>query len=324
MATKKDEVAEAAPVKSIKAFDANLQCRGFQFEVGKTYNNPGRIVACRNGFHAVDINNPLHVWDFYPIIGDDGKLTRYAEVTQSGLMDTENTERGTKIASASITVDVEISLPSFIKRAVTTLIDLVKSDDAVTAASGDYSKLAASGDSSKLAASGHSSQLAASGDSSKLAASGHSSQLAASGDSSQLAASGDSSQLAASGDSSQLAASGDSSKLAASGHSSQLAASGHSSQLAASGGYSKLAASGDYSKLAASGDYSQLAASGDYSVIAAVGPGSQLSGGAGTHMAIAEYASNGKCVGFATGCVGKDGVEPDTYYRAENGKLVKV
>ena len=257
--TKAVEVA-AETVTSIKAFDIDLRCRGFQFEFGKTYEATGAIVACQNGFHAVDINNPLHVWDFYPIIGDDGKLTRYAEVTQSGKMDTEKTESGTKIASASIAVNVEISLPDFIKRAVATLICLTKDAKGVTAASGLSSKLAASGPSSKLAASGDYSQMAA---------------------------------------------------------------SGHSSKLAASGDYSQMAASGHSSQLAASGDYSQLAASGDSSVIAAVGTESQISGGDGTHMALAEY-DNGKCVGFAVGCVGQDGIEANTYYVAKGGKLVKA
>jgi hypothetical protein len=99
------------------------------------------------------------------------------------------------------------------------------------------------------------------------------------------------------------------------------AASGHSSQLAASGHYSQLAASGDSSKLAASGHYSQLAASGDSSVIATTGPNSRAKGADGTWIAVAEYDSGGKCVGFATGSIGKDGLRSDTWYRAENGKL---
>jgi hypothetical protein len=341
---KTDEVTPAAvPVEtatSIKAFDSNFKCRDVQFEVGKTYTATGKIVACRNGFHAVDAENPFHVWDFYPVIGEDGKLTRYAEVTQAGAMDRDTQPSGTKIASASLTVNVELLLPDFIKRAVSALIAKTKGAEGASAASGDSSNLAASGYSSNLAASGDSSNLAASGDYSKLAASGYSSNLAASGDSSKLAASGYSSNLAASGDSSNLAASGDSSKLAASGDSSKLAASGYYSNLAASGDYSKLAASGyssnlaasgyysnlaasgDYSNLAASGDSSKLAASGDYSVIAASGPGTRAMGVIGTWMSLAEFDAYGKCVGFANGCIGQDGLEPNVWYIAKGGKLV--
>jgi len=100
------------------------------------------------------------------------------------------------------------------------------------------------------------------------------------------------------------------------------AASGGYSKLAASGGYSKLAASGDYSQLAASGDSSKLAASGKNSVIAASAHGCTASGADGTWISLAEFDRNGKCVGFATGCIGKDGLKPDTPYYAKDGKLV--
>lgn len=152
---------------------------------------------------------------------------------------------------------------------------------------------------------GHSSKLAVPRYYSQLAASGHYSQLAAFGDSSQLAAFGDSSQLAASGDSSKLAASGDSSKLAVSGHYSQLAASGH------------------YSQLATSGDSSQLAASGHHSVIASSGIDATAKGIDGTWISLAEFDINYKCLGFATGCIGKDGLEPNVDYIAKGGKLCK-
>jgi alkylhydroperoxidase family enzyme len=330
-AKSKKAETKAEPIVSYKGFDKDFRCRGFQFEVGKTYKVEGNIVACENGFHACE--NPFDVWSYYPVVSDDGSFSRYAVVEQGGKTDRHSGD--SKIASAEITIKAEIALPDFIRKCVSWVIDNTKgaSDEPTQAASGDYSRLAASGDSSQLAASGYSSQLAASGDYSQLAASGDYSRLAASGDSSQLAASGYSSQLAASGDYSQLAASGDYSRLAASGYSSQLAASGDysrlaasgdSSQLAASGYSSQLAASGDSSQLAASGDYSQLAASGKDSVIAASAPGVIVSGAEGTHISLADFDHNGKCVGFVTGCIGKDGLKPNTWYRAKGGKFVEV
>ena len=105
-------------------------------------------------------------------------------------------------------------------------------------------------------------------------------------------------------------------------NSSKLAASGHSSKLAASGHYSQLAASGIYSQLAASGDYSQLAASGNYSVIASACIKARAKGGNGTWISLAEFV-NGKCIGFATGCIGIGGLDPDVWYVARGGKLIK-
>jgi len=273
-------------VHGIKGFDSNLQCLGYQYAVGKTYEHSGSVRMCASGFHFIE-GNPLDVLDFYPLIGDDGKLNRFCSVAASGEIKRDGS---TKSVTGKLTVSAELKVPEFIASAVEFVIDACKANpgENVQAASGDSSKLAASGHSSKLAASGHSSKLAASGDSSKLAASGHSSKLAASGDYS---------------------------KLAASGHYSKLAASGH---------YSKLAASGDSSKLAASGDYSKLAASGENSVVAAAAPDCIASGADGTWISLAEFDRNGKCIGFATGCIGKDGLKADTPYRAHKGKLVEI
>jgi hypothetical protein len=292
---------QAEVVTAYKAFDKNLRCRDFQFAVGETYKHDGDVKACHAGFHAC--TNPFDVWSYYDLID-----SRFAVVELSGALDKHDED--SKIAAAEITIKAELALPDFIKRGVAALIDAVKAatakDEKVQADAGGYSQLAASGDSSRLAASGDYSQLAASGDYSRLAASG------------------DSSRLAASGYYSQLAASGYYSRLAASGYYSRLAASGYYSQLAASGDYSRLAASGYYSQLAASGDYSKLAASGDYSVISASAPNCTAKGAAGTWISLAEFDGNGKCIGFATGCIGQHNLKPDTYYRASGGKLVEA
>ncbi|SNT20058.1 DUF7666 domain-containing protein [Sphingopyxis indica] len=318
MAAKK----KPAEITAYKAFDKNLSCRGFQYEVGKTYEHDGAVIICSSGFHACE--NPLDVLNYYDLID-----SRFAIVKASG--EISHQDGDSKIASAKITVEAELKLPEFIGAAVNWMIANVKGKESAAsgygsklAASGYDSKLAASGYGSKLAASGYYSKLAASGNDSNLAASGCGSNLAASGNDSKLAASGNDSNLAASGYGSKLAASGDYSKLAASGYGSNLAASGYGSNLAASGYYSKLAASGNYSKLAASGNDSNLAASGDYSNLAASGYDSKAK--AGENGAIALAYHDGKRARFAVGYVGEDGIKADTWYRADasTGKLVEA
>jgi hypothetical protein len=304
--TKTEAVAapDEATIVAYKAFDENLQCRGFQYEVGKTYEHSGSVDICSRGFHAC--TNPLDVLSYYDLVG-----SRFAKVTLGGAI-SKHDDGDTKIAAGKITIEAELKLPDFIRAAIEGVFALCKTKK---------------GDESIQSSSTYSSQLAASGGSSRLAASGGSSQLAASGDSSRLAASGGSSQLAASGGYSQLAASGGSSRLAASGDSSQLAASGGSSRLAASGDSSQLAASGDSSRLAASGDSSRLAASGGYSVISASAPNCVAKGVDGTWIALPEFAykaGRNVCVGFATGCIGQDGLKADTFYKALGGKLVEA
>ena len=176
--------AAAGPIRAYKAFDKNLQCRGFQFEVGQVYEHDGPVKACESGFHACE--NPLDVWSYYPLD------SRYAVVELGG--DVSCHDGDSKIAAARIKISAEIALPQIISDGVAYLMGLCKDAFALKPgedASGYGSKLAASGDDSQLAASGYRSKLAASGDGSKLAASGDDSKIAASGGYSQLAASGE-------------------------------------------------------------------------------------------------------------------------------------
>ena len=38
-------------IKGYKAFNKDLTCRNFQYEIGKTYKHKGKIEACSSGFH---------------------------------------------------------------------------------------------------------------------------------------------------------------------------------------------------------------------------------------------------------------------------------
>lgn len=45
-------------MKAYKGFDKDLKCRGFQYEIGKEYEEK-EAEACEKGFHACE--NPLEV-----------------------------------------------------------------------------------------------------------------------------------------------------------------------------------------------------------------------------------------------------------------------
>ena len=133
----------AGPIRAYKAFDKNMRCRAFQFEVGQTYEHDGPVKACASGFHACE--NPLDVWSYYPLD------SRYAVVEMGG--DFSRHDDDSKISAARITISAEIALPQIIRDGVAYLMGLCK-DAAGAVASGAYSKLAASGYGSQLAASG--------------------------------------------------------------------------------------------------------------------------------------------------------------------------
>ncbi|ECX8149832.1 hypothetical protein CQC57_14650 [Salmonella enterica] len=97
-------------IVTFKGFNKDLTCRDFQFAIGETFHHDGKVEACGSGFHACEC--PFDVFSYYP-----PAESRYAETISFGVIDRE--EIGdTKIASASITIKAELTLPQFIQRGI--------------------------------------------------------------------------------------------------------------------------------------------------------------------------------------------------------------
>lgn len=91
-----------------KGMDANMQCRGFQYEVGKEYETD-EAVACEAGFHACEY--PLDVINYYA-----PAESRYAVVEQSGKISKSGED--TKVASTKIKIVAEIGIAGLVKAAI--------------------------------------------------------------------------------------------------------------------------------------------------------------------------------------------------------------
>ncbi len=50
-------------MKGYKIFDENMKCRGYQYEVGKTYKHDGKIELCQSGFHFC--RKPKYLFNYY-------------------------------------------------------------------------------------------------------------------------------------------------------------------------------------------------------------------------------------------------------------------
>ncbi len=105
-------------ITAYKGFDANLQCRDYQFAVGKAFEQTGKIEVCGNGFHACA--HPLDILAYYPPAG-----SRFARVVLSGSLDMK-TDGDTKIAGAIISIEAEIELGELITAAVEHVFDAAK------------------------------------------------------------------------------------------------------------------------------------------------------------------------------------------------------
>jgi len=95
-------------IKAYKAFDKDLSCRGFKYEVGKEYEETGSIKACEKGFHACPY--PLDVFGYYAPAG-----ARFCEVEQSGKIDDSESN---KVCSSKIRIGAELDIRGLVKAAV--------------------------------------------------------------------------------------------------------------------------------------------------------------------------------------------------------------
>ncbi len=64
-------------VKGFKGFNEDLTCRGFQYEIGKTYKHNGEVELCRSGFHFC--RKLKDVYQFYNL-----KTSRICEIVADG------------------------------------------------------------------------------------------------------------------------------------------------------------------------------------------------------------------------------------------------
>ncbi|HFY6741900.1 TPA: hypothetical protein ACIICP_001844 [Salmonella enterica subsp. enterica serovar Typhimurium] len=97
-------------IVTFKGFNKELKCRDFQFEIGKTFHHDGKVEACGSGFHACEC--PFDVFSYYSPAD-----SRFAETISFGITDRKE-DGDTKIASASITIKAELTLPQFIQRGI--------------------------------------------------------------------------------------------------------------------------------------------------------------------------------------------------------------
>ena len=144
-----------------KAMDKNMQCRGKQYEVGKTYYED-EADCCHAGMHACE--NPLDVLHYYPL--KDGP--RFFEVECGGNVD--KSEEDSKLACTELTVKGEVNFAGLVKATVNAVFNRVKGKEPFS--SGNYSTAGSSGYSSTAGSSGYSSTAGSSGDYSTAAATG--------------------------------------------------------------------------------------------------------------------------------------------------------
>ena len=122
-------------MKCYKGFDKDLKCRGFQYEIGKEYEENAADI-CHKGFHACE--NPMDVFGYY-----NPADSRYCEVD----LDTnEQTEEDSKRVGKKIKIETEIGLSGLIQAGVKFILEKVDFKSAKESNTGYWSAATNTGD----------------------------------------------------------------------------------------------------------------------------------------------------------------------------------
>ncbi|MDY5353927.1 MAG: hypothetical protein SPG69_07870 [Bacteroides pyogenes] len=184
-------------MKGYKGFDKNLQCRGFQYKVGETFEEK-EVELCSKGLHFCE--NPFDVFGYYsPNTG------RFCEIEAEKV--SPETENDSKRVAKKLHIKAEIGLSGIIQAGVKFILDKVKWDDKNTAtgyksgasATGNCSSASATGNYSGASATGYKSGASATGDCSGASATGNCSSASATGYKSGASATGNCSGASATG-----------------------------------------------------------------------------------------------------------------------------
>ena len=123
-----------------KGFDKNMQCRGFQYVEGETYEQAESPAVCKNGFHACGL--PLATFSFYPPC--DGN--QYGQVY---LEDVTEESADSKVAARVITVGASVNVFGLVKAHVEAIwnraTDQKKASPDAQATTGDWANAATTG-----------------------------------------------------------------------------------------------------------------------------------------------------------------------------------
>ena len=298
-------------IKAYKAFDKDLSCRGFKYEVGKEYEETGYTKACEKGFHACPY--PLDVFGYYAPAG-----SRFCEVEQSGKIDDSESD---KVCSSKIRIGAELDIRGLVKAAVSYVKERCTNE-----CNAEPGKPATAGD--RGAATAGDSGAATAGDSGAAtagyrgAATAGDSGAATAGD--RGAATAGDSGAATAGDSGAATA-GDSGAATAGDYGAATAgyrgAATAGYRGAATAGYRGAATAGNYGAATARGK----ASTGSNGLSVARGSNVQVKGGIGAILVIAEEREDTyDIVDWKAVLVDGKIVKADTWYRLENGELVEV
>ncbi|EDV4730480.1 TPA_asm: hypothetical protein GNC88_000174 [Salmonella enterica subsp. enterica serovar Anatum] len=294
-------------IVTFKGFNKDLKCRGFQFAIGETFHHDGKVEACGSGFHACEC--PFDVFSYYP-----PAESRYAETISFGITDSE--EGGdTKIASSSITIKDELTLPQFIQRGIEWIWSKIDKSLEQQIMCGNRSAATNTGDWSAATNTG---------DRSAATNTGYQSAATNTGYQSAATNTGDWSAATNTGDRSAATNTGDWSAATNTGYQSAATNTGNRSAATNTGDRSAATNTGDRSAATNTGDRSAAEVSGSQSVAASLGIEGKARASEGGAIVLCYRDEDGELIHIRASKVGENGIMPNTWYQLDkDGEFVE-
>ncbi|MEY7994186.1 hypothetical protein AB9A01_09615 [Pseudomonas aeruginosa] len=308
----KNKAASEEVVTAYKGFKQDLTCRGYQFEIGGTYKHEGEVEACASGFHSCEY--PLDVFGYYA----PGE-SRFAIVKASGQLSRHDDD--SKIASATLVVEAEISMPTMISRAIDWIMSKIDKSVEQTVVggtasnTGDYSAASNTGYQSAASNTGNRSAASNTGDYSAASNTGNRSAASNTGDYSAASNTGDYSAASNTGDYSAASNTGNYSAASNTGDYSAASNTGNRSAASNTGNRSAASNTGNRSAASNTGYQSAAEVSGKESVAASLGIEGRARASAGSAIVLCHRDDEGRLIHIRASKVGENGVEPDTWYQ---------
>ena len=298
---------ENKEIIAYKGFNQDWTCRGYQYEIGKTYEHKGDVKAYESGFHVCEY--PLDVLSYY-----GPAVSKFAVVKMSG--ETSKDSDDTKIASAKITIETEINLPEMVKKAVEWIKGKVDWDAAKVSNTGDWS--AATNTGYRSAATNTGDWSVATNTSSRSAATdtGNRSVATNTGNRSVATNTGDLSVATNTGDLSVATNTGDWSVATNTGNRSA----------ATNTGYRSVATNtGDWSVATNTGNRSVAEVSGEQSIAVALGWQSKAKASIDGAIVCVYRNDDGELIHIKASKVGENNIKADTWYTLDEfGEFIEV
>ncbi|EAO7475279.1 DUF7666 domain-containing protein [Salmonella sp. NW1057] len=339
-------------IVTFKGFNKDLKCRDFQFEIGKTFHHDGKVEACVSGFHACEC--PFDVFSYYSPAD-----SRFAETISFGITNREE-DGDTKIASASITIKDELTLPQFIQRGIEWIWSKIDKsleqqimcgswsaatntgnqsaatntgnrsaatntgNRSAATNTGDWSAATNTGNRSAATNTGYQSAATNTGNRSAATNTGYQSAATNTGDRSAATNTGDCSAATNTGYQSAATNTGNRSAATNTGNRSAATNTGYQSAATNTGDWSAATNTGKRSAATNTGNRSAAEVSGSQSVAASLGIEGKARASEGGAIVLCYRDEDGELIHIRASKVGENGIMPDTWYQLdEDGEFVE-